>query len=527
MHEVGPITNLFAFVFADFNRCVKSKVQCRGYQPPKPKVFDIANITIPDSGSRLENKYVFYFQKHQHGGNLLSQSQLSTVSFWQTLATQANRHHPAVKAVLVGLGCFHQALCRRAHEFEVTNEHKDYANTVFAVSQYNRAIHLLSNSDPKQLTIEITLTCCLLFAAMTMWIEKISTPIVHAHAGWLLLQDHARAVARGEAVPIVSLQEIFEPNFKRLLINACTFADEFPHKQSPIDEDFELEYDVELPVSFDGYGQALHYLTGILKCVLRTTARSTLYHEAVLGRIRNQLPLYLDALQLTSAKLYRSKGSNLSKYLRPLLIHHRMVNVMLETLPSNDETIFDKYQYDFNFIITEAEWFLAHESEVRLEELKPFHPTLGIIPPLFFTATRCRDPILRRRALDLLHSTAHTERRWTSCMATTLARFVIEQEGQTDAQTSHVSVHDNHRIRLLAVDFSRQHQTMTIQYSHSPVDKLSPLLSTTLPYIPDATIDLNQDFVPMSRKVLRASGYTGVGLFQAKTRCKCGYNDVN
>jgi hypothetical protein len=46
---------------------------------------------------------------------------------------------------------------------------------------------------------------------------------------------------------------------------------------------------------------------------------------------------------------------------------------------------------------------------------QPFGLHLGYMPPLFFTATRCRDPFIRRQAITILHNSRPRERVWDSC----------------------------------------------------------------------------------------------------------------
>lgn len=61
--------------------------------------------------------------------------------------------------------------------------------------------------------------------------------------------------------------------------------------------------------------------------------------------------------------------------------------------------------------------------------LKPtFSLSLGLITPLYMTASRCRDPTIRRRALHLLHTCNRKEGIWDSSLAALVAQRIVEIE---------------------------------------------------------------------------------------------------
>ncbi len=53
---------------------------------------------------------------------------------------------------------------------------------------------------------------------------------------------------------------------------------------------------------------------------------------------------------------------------------------------------------------------------------------LGIIPPLFVVATKCRDRRLRRDAINLLMSSPRREGMWDSVLCGRVARWIMEIE---------------------------------------------------------------------------------------------------
>ncbi|KAH9984773.1 hypothetical protein F4779DRAFT_632528 [Xylariaceae sp. FL0662B] len=63
--------------------------------------------------------------------------------------------------------------------------------------------------------------------------------------------------------------------------------------------------------------------------------------------------------------------------------------------------------------------------------IKPsFSADLGIVPPLFVVATKCRDPLIRRRAIQLLRTSSRREGMWDSELTARIGMWItaIEEE---------------------------------------------------------------------------------------------------
>ncbi|KAL2160678.1 hypothetical protein VTH06DRAFT_1366 [Thermothelomyces fergusii] len=71
--------------------------------------------------------------------------------------------------------------------------------------------------------------------------------------------------------------------------------------------------------------------------------------------------------------------------------------------------------------------FGGHEYAAR--HIKPsFSADLGIVPPLYVVATKCRDPLIRRQAIQLLRSSARREGMWDSELAARIGTWIAEVE---------------------------------------------------------------------------------------------------
>jgi len=108
-----------------------------------------------------------------------------------------------------------------------------------------------------------------------------------------------------------------------------------------------------------------------------------------------------------------------------LLLYYHVTRIWLSTRLVIDQTGFDDYTHDFEQIIRHAEVYILANADSH------FTFEVGAIPPLYMTATKCRVPSLRRKALQLLLKAPQKESIWgaatTAQLAATLMEF--EEEG--------------------------------------------------------------------------------------------------
>ncbi|KAK7749518.1 hypothetical protein SLS53_000093 [Cytospora paraplurivora] len=65
--------------------------------------------------------------------------------------------------------------------------------------------------------------------------------------------------------------------------------------------------------------------------------------------------------------------------------------------------------------------------------IKPsFSADLGIVPPLYVVATKCRDPVIRRKAIQLLRSSSRREGMWDSELVARIGMWIMGIEEEED-----------------------------------------------------------------------------------------------
>ncbi|KIH88406.1 hypothetical protein SPBR_06521 [Sporothrix brasiliensis 5110] len=90
--------------------------------------------------------------------------------------------------------------------------------------------------------------------------------------------------------------------------------------------------------------------------------------------------------------------------------------------------------------------FYFHTSHIKAS----FSADLGIVPPLYVVATKSRDRVLRRQAIQLLRSSARREGMWDSELAARIAMWVvnIEEEGEEAEFYEALQRYDHHDANL-------------------------------------------------------------------------------
>ncbi|ODA84043.1 hypothetical protein RJ55_02561 [Drechmeria coniospora] len=111
--------------------------------------------------------------------------------------------------------------------------------------------------------------------------------------------------------------------------------------------------------------------------------------------------------------------------------------------------------------------------------IKPsFAADLGIVPPLFVVATKCRDPSLRRQAIQLLRSSARREGMWDSELAANIGHWIMQVE-EYDEQAPRGAVPtrpipEEKRVMIKTVDFDLRARFADLRVGTRAVDDGCP-----------------------------------------------------
>ncbi|KAK3347244.1 hypothetical protein B0T25DRAFT_297720 [Lasiosphaeria hispida] len=368
--------------------------------------------------------------------------------FWEQLVVQFSLREPAVLHAVIALAATHRrgiisGQIRRPFPDEDKPETAMDPSERLALEQYNKAIrylfqHLKEKDDQ---SLRISLASCVVFTCIELIKGDIETSQVHFQNGVRLLQD-----CKSKS----SADEHISEAFTRISIRPSIFgqAPDFPLKMpgstsgsGPI-----------IPCVFDAIGEARRCLDWLLHDInMLSTEADRVLQEVV------QVPGYLvrrqERLQACTSSWLRAFSTSVPLIRKRLpdgnddaltlgepllLLYHGMASIMVAmSLRGTDETAFDAYTPQFATILEHTIHLWGKVATAARNQLSCANPAahdlsftadMGFIPPLYYTALKCRVPRFRRRAVDFLVSTPHREGMWDGKMAAAIARKVIQLE---------------------------------------------------------------------------------------------------
>jgi hypothetical protein len=426
-------------------RCTTAARRCEGYQAPSarapssslkiifhvPRPQDFHLSLGPFQGNEKERRAFAFFCEQTAK---CFQSEFSSLYL-----LRATNEEPAILHAVIALGGIH----------EIFGLYKERLNGItpidqFSERQYYKAIALLLDSTKisSEHSTELVLLCCILFACFESLRGRIKSAITHVRCGLNLLHQTETTNTRPSFAYIP--QKIVKSLFTRLenqmmelesssilTMSRETERPTFSELKDPeIFRNLETAYE-----SFDIFlNRTLHVnrtLETLLVDPLGFLDSETLLEIEI---ERAKCLQYLDGWSRAFNQYLIGDGpvpKQISDYnVYVLQIWRVTAKIFLSVKPTNAEETWDQFQQEFNTIVTLAETLAetSYITDTSCQGTPSFSFHLGILPPLFLTSVRCRDPIIRRRAVHVLFSSRRCEAIWDSHLAAAVAGLVIETE---------------------------------------------------------------------------------------------------
>jgi hypothetical protein len=164
------------------------------------------------------------------------------------------------------------------------------------------------------------------------------------------------------------------------------------------------------------------------------------YKHRLLFRIQRWAEAFDDLLSRPSMTKIRTKDRRAIYLLR---VQYNLLWIAISNDKNNDETSFDNYLSNFEAIVNLAESAIDTECATSWTNWwANVNFQMQNIPPLYLTATKCRNPIIRRKALALLKGLFSGDRLWNLDIMIRLAEraLQLEEEGLEDVTDSNGDV---------------------------------------------------------------------------------------
>jgi len=400
----------------------------------------------------------------------------------------AARLHASVKHITIAIAELHASI-------EDLTDQTGLSRLGF-MQHYSRAVTLITQR-PNTLPTEVVLICCLLFSACENFQGDSMAGLLHIQGGVKLLREWSTSASLRPSQTIIPqarpsdlIQREIAPILEHIesqistarntsssqrqassLITSST--DVTPAPGTPPKPSIAEKYET-FCTARDQLNDAIQWISRALNwddsSVFIDPAAST--QEAT--------DLLSQWLMAFSKYTPRPGGKHEKEFLRREFLrreclimraHHRAVSIMVESLSVNSEMVYDQHLDSFKTLLEECS--AAAIPPVASAVSFHFGFSLGLIPPLFLIATRCRDPAIRKEALAVLRSTHRSEGCWDSCSAALIAEYVVEiqERGLTVIQSAG-DITAFSRLRLVGADVDYADQQLVLRVARFPFDGL-------------------------------------------------------
>ncbi|BCR99242.1 Zn(II)2Cys6 transcription factor [Aspergillus luchuensis] len=396
---------------------------------PSSLVSDLILHTNEIDLTRQERWYLDFFRRN----TAFQCSGYFDDDFWLRLVHQVTEAEPAVRHAAIALSALH---CN----FERTTTGQGTIDSRLPLQQCVKAIsslrhQLAGGGVPSSANMEITLVTCVLFVSFMFLQGDTQSACCHLRGGLKLLKEWRSTGKPGYSTTGAVLMKVFA----RLQLQWSTFADEVFIEEvdsNRCDAPYMEINDLSLEEPTDSLEKAGSLLVRLGRLVLTPNPSdpSSPGYCTVLDSRRMAI---LNKLQRWTTELDDSMtctGNTLllrdSTILTVLKLWSEIIYIMAatETRLGGSETRFDAFHLNFGRAVALAKILLL--STPAQSTMPNFSIGMGIIPPLFFCAFKCRDWYIRREAVQLLRSCQRQEGLWTTPGAVLVLERLIDIESK-------------------------------------------------------------------------------------------------
>ena len=380
--------------------------------------------------------------------------------FWDRVILQVSSTEPAVRHAVIALGSLHEYLDGQKDVIKYDLKHKSLH---FSLQQYTKAIASLNQglAAGARLPIEVVLICCALFISIESLQGNYAATARHLLSGshilsdWLSANDRKTScLVRDELLPIFirlniqvkSLVEYPFPPLERDDPASNSLPKCFSNLQearaslySPINKLFDF-IQIDETFLYDLPDQPDHILSEMFATAeeqnrdetfrfspLRLSEEIAAAHREksrILG-ILEEWKAVFDVFLLNSSSRMGTRELGGAILLQ---IHYISAWILTATCHSRLQRVFDEYTPQFEKIVSLSQSLVAAgDTEGSSLGRTIFWIDMGVIGPVHLAATKCRDPFIRRQAVEILRI-PRREGAWDSKATALVADSIIALE---------------------------------------------------------------------------------------------------
>ncbi|KIW12895.1 hypothetical protein PV08_08082 [Exophiala spinifera] len=415
-------------------RCQKAGFTCEGYElliietstpsPSKEKLFlNPSNALLSTFRATQADwqAYDFYVSKVA-----LTLGGAFDQDLWQKLVVQLANVEPTVRHGAFALGFLFRHLDLSDKISECTCVHCSQA-----LRHYNKSIAAFSTflqRPPRDQRIDVAIISCLVFFCLEAYrMNSINAAGLISRGCWMIAGAPSASGSSTTAIDRTLLK-----TFDRLWLLANMFGRHVPRPR------------VNPPAMFRNFDtveaarDALHDITALTQSLrvrayqVQVNSTSDFEASTTLAILQKEQEPVVELLEDWRRRTQHLMGRrDLQPFSRTpawycLIIRYLITKIRTVACMNPSEMRDDDHVEDFQQLITTAEEGLAKFTAIG--EAKRFSLEPSFLPALYFTACKCRQPTIRRKALELLCLAGVREGLWQKAELTCVAARVIELE---------------------------------------------------------------------------------------------------
>ena len=367
--------------------------------------------------------------------------------FWTGVVFQMSYVEPSIRHAMVALGSLHEQReqgVRMVPVMPTVIEHGsdktsqplvtrfDGHNDQFALAQYNKAITHLSKRMNTDSSIEVALLACILFVCVEFLRGDAAPAVKHFKSGMnIALTSLTNSESYAAKASLERIKEHMLPFFNRIELLSTLFGNESSW-------DYPVELLQAVPDEFQNMREARDSVVHLANLSVRFIRymKYRKYNRFVLPDDLARQAALLRELEKWSSTLDKTLLSNAitSRDLdgaKTLRIHQVIASSWLKRSTVPEECANDSQINDMETAVSLAEAInsVAGTREQRKNlASSTFLFDMEVVSPLYFVATKCRHPVIRRRAIKILEGSQRREGLWDSNVAAAIAKRSMEIE---------------------------------------------------------------------------------------------------
>ncbi|KAI9711456.1 MAG: hypothetical protein M1820_002019 [Bogoriella megaspora] len=402
--------------------------------------------SIPDNESMAFNEWrsFEYFRRR----TVPQLSGFFDASFWDYHILQTVRHEPAIRHSIIALGSLHERF--EAGDPWISRSNINKVEGGFALEQYVKAIRCLVElmSVKGKQAVDVLITACVLFTCFEALRGHHGSALSHVKNGINMLREGFQPNLSASTlkcnrpiVPFATLQTLFA----RLDCQCIRLgADNGPIDYISPSLGAESGFSGTIPYQFSSLEEArnsLEYLERHWQYFSRHMEweypQNLTFDVERQRQLDNFISWYNTLERFLRENCNRLSAVNLQAT-RVLRARYLVTADKLSVSEPWNEMAWDEHINLYTQITELVADIVANPNRLNEKIVPSFSLDNGVAGPLFHVVRRCRDPTIRRKAIELWRVTPRLEGVWDGVLAFKVGERMmqLEEEGLHDLNTS-------------------------------------------------------------------------------------------